>query len=171
MWVEEEGLVFTMLRRKSSPDRAVSQRSPRTGRGSYRRRAAHQTRVRPCGPPHVGIRTSRNRPVTTKWRHTASGRVRLHTPPASGGPLTARSPKMAAGHRTGSSRAIPSQGNRSEGFSHDIKQNMYVVSAMISTCGRRADRATSGPLRTVPSPRRPRIEILAETTHIFCLIS
>ena len=76
---------------------------------------------------------------------------------------------MAAGHRTGSSRAIPSQGNRSEGFSHDIKQNMYVVSAMISTCGRRADRPTSGPLRTVPSPRRPRIETLGETTYVLCL--
>ena len=76
---------------------------------------------------------------------------------------------MAAGHRAGRSRATPSQGSRSEGSSHDIKQNMYVVSAMISTCGRRADRPTSGPLRTVPSPRRPRIETLGETTYVLCL--
>ena len=76
---------------------------------------------------------------------------------------------MAAGHRTGSSRATPSQGNRSEVFSHDIKQNMYGFSARISTCGRRADRATSGPLRMVPLPRRPRIETLEETTYVLCL--
>ena len=46
---------------------------------------------------------------------------------------------------------------------------MYGFSARISTCGRRADRATSGPLRTVPSPRRPRIETLGETTYVLCL--
>ena len=109
--------------------------------------------------------------MTTKWRHTASGRVRLHTPPASGGPLTARSPKMAAGHRAGRSRATPSQWSRSEVSSHDIKQNMCVVSARISIRGRRADRPRSGPLCTVPSPRRPRIEILAEITYFFLLVS
>ena len=76
---------------------------------------------------------------------------------------------MAAGHRTGSSRATPSQGNRSEGFSHDIKQNMYGVSARISIRGRRADRPTSGPHRTVPLPRRPLIETLGETTYVLCL--
>ena len=76
---------------------------------------------------------------------------------------------MAAGHRAGRSRATPSQWSRSEVSSHDIKQNMYGVSAIISIRGRRADRPTSGPLRTVPSPRRPRIEILAETTYVLCL--
>ena len=36
---------------------------------------------------------------------------------------------MAAGHRAGRSRATPSQRSRSEVSSHDIKQNMCVVSA------------------------------------------
>ena len=76
---------------------------------------------------------------------------------------------MAAGHRAGRSRATPSQWSRSEVSSHDIKQNMCVVSARISIRGRRADRPTSGPLRTVPSPRRPRIETLGETTYVLCL--
>ena len=48
---------------------------------------------------------------------------------------------------------------------------MYGFSARISICGRRADRATSGPIRTAPSPRRPRIETLAETTYVLCLCS
>ena len=146
--------VATQIEPRSTSSRARRGRRAQAA-GSYRRRAAHQARIRPCGPPPVGIRTSRNRPVTTKWRHTASGRVRLHTPPASGGPLTARSPKMAAGHRAGRSRATPSQWSRSEVSSHDIKQNMCVVSARISIRGRRADRPRSGPLILfAPCPRR-----------------
>ena len=35
-----------------------------------------------------------------------------------------------------------------KGSSRDIKQNMYGFSARISICGRRADRPTSGPLRS-----------------------
>ena len=61
------------------------------------------------------------------------------------------SERPAAGHRAGRCRTSPSQGSRSKGSSRDIKRNMYGFSARISTCGRRADRATSGPLRTVPS--------------------
>ena len=57
------------------------------------------------------------------------------------------SERPAAGHRAGRCRTIPSQGSRSKGSSRDIKRNMYRFSARISTCGRRADRATSGPLR------------------------
>ena len=79
------------------------------------------------------------------------------------------SERPAAGHRAGRCRTSPSQGSRSKESSRDIKRNMYGFSARISTCGRRADRATSGPLRTVPSPRRPRIETLAETTYVLCL--
>ena len=79
---------------------------------------------------------------------------------------------MATGHRAGRSRATPSHGSRSKGSSHDVKQNMYVmyvVSAKISIRGRRADRPTSGPHRTVPLPRRPLIETLGETTYVLCL--
>ena len=61
----------------------VSQRSLRTGRGSSVRPGAHQARIVPCGAPFVGIRTAGNRPMSTKWRHAASGRARLHTPPDS----------------------------------------------------------------------------------------
>ena len=70
------------------PRSSRARRSPRTGRGSSGRRATHQARIGPCTAPPVGIRTARNRPVTTKWRHTASGRVRLHTAPLhASGPL------------------------------------------------------------------------------------
>ena len=49
--------------------------------GSFRRRVVHQARIVPCGASLVGIRTAGDRPERTKWRHTPSGRVRLHTPP------------------------------------------------------------------------------------------
>ena len=67
-----------------------ARRSPRTGLGSSGRRATHQARTVLCIALPVGIRTARNRPETTEWRHTASRRVRLHMP---SGPLG--SPKMA----------------------------------------------------------------------------
>ena len=97
----------TTQRAPIEPCVGVSQRSPRTGCGSSGRRAAHQARIRSCGAPPVGIRTARNRPVTTKWRHTASeARARLHTaPPDASGPLGARrwrpgtAPAAAEPHR------------------------------------------------------------------------
>ena len=64
-----------------------ARRSPRTGLGSSGRRATHQARTVLCIALPVGIRTARNRPVTTKCCHTASRRVRLHMP---SGPLGAR---------------------------------------------------------------------------------
>ena len=54
---------------------------PRGSRGSFLRRAAHQLRIGPCGASLVGIRTAGNRPMSTNWRHAASGRAGLHTPP------------------------------------------------------------------------------------------
>ena len=64
--------------------RCCARSNPRLMRGAPSKRtaaAAHQARIIPCGARPVGIRTASNRPVTTKWRHTASGRVRLHTAP------------------------------------------------------------------------------------------
>ena len=46
---------------------------PRGSRGSFLRRAAHQLRIGPCGASLVGIRTAGNRPMSTNWRHAASG--------------------------------------------------------------------------------------------------
>ena len=63
------------------PDRALARSRPRGGRGSFLRRAAHQVRIVPCGASSVGIRTAGNRPMSTNWRHAASGRAGLHTPP------------------------------------------------------------------------------------------
>ena len=54
---------------------------PRDGRCSFLRRAAHRVRIWPCGASLVGIRTAGNRPMSTNWRHAASGRAGLHTPP------------------------------------------------------------------------------------------
>ena len=51
------------------PDRALARSRPRGGRGSFRRRAAHQARIGPCGASLVGIRTAGNRPMSTNWRH------------------------------------------------------------------------------------------------------
>ena len=70
--------------------RPFARSTPRMMRGAPSRRtvaAAHQARIKPCEAPPVGIRTARNRPETTEWRHTASRRVRLHMP---SGPLGAR---------------------------------------------------------------------------------
>ena len=55
------------------PDRALARSRPRGGRGSFLRRAAHQVRIGPCGASLVGIRTAGNRPMSTNWRHAASG--------------------------------------------------------------------------------------------------
>ena len=63
--------------RIAPPDQAGLARSrPRGGRSSFRRRAAHQARIGPCGAPSVGIRRAGNRPMSTNWRHAASGRAR-----------------------------------------------------------------------------------------------
>ena len=43
--------------------------------------AAHRVRIGPCESSLVGIRTAGNRPMSTNWRHAASGRAGLHTPP------------------------------------------------------------------------------------------
>ena len=82
-WTEAEGFVLSKSRRKSSLRAVcrVSQRSLRTGRGSSVRHGAHQARIVPCGALFVGIRTAGNRPMSTNWRHAASGRAGLHTPP------------------------------------------------------------------------------------------
>ena len=72
---------------KCAPDRALARSRPRGGRGSFRRRAAHQARIGPCVALFVGISTAGNRPMSTNWRHAAAGRAGLHTPPD---PLGAR---------------------------------------------------------------------------------
>ena len=99
-----EGWVVRGQRRKGSfyqspdanraPDQALARSRPRGGRSSFRRRAAHQARIGPCGAPSVGIRRAGNRPMSTKWRHAASGRVVFHTPPD-----RAPSPKMGCADR------------------------------------------------------------------------
>ena len=63
------------------PDRALARSRPRSGRGSFLRRAAHQARIGPCVALFVGISTAGNRPMSTNWRHAAAGRAGLHTPP------------------------------------------------------------------------------------------
>ena len=70
-----------------APDRALARSRPRSGRGSFLRRAAHQARIGPCVALFVGISTAGNRPMSTNWRHAAAGRAGLHTPPD---PLGAR---------------------------------------------------------------------------------
>ena len=92
-----EGWVVRGQRRKASfyqsrdakcaPDRALARSRPRDGRCSFLRHAAHRVRIWPCGASSVGIRTAGNRPMSTNWRHAASGRAGLHTPPD---PLGAR---------------------------------------------------------------------------------
>ena len=64
-----------------APDQALARSRPRGGRSSFRRRAAHQSRIGPCEAPSVGIRRAGDRLMSTNWRHAASGRAGLHTPP------------------------------------------------------------------------------------------
>ena len=69
-------------------DRALAPSRPRGGRSSFRRRAAHQARIVPCGAPFVGIRRARARKMTTNWRHTVQARgptFGLRAGPDSGG--------------------------------------------------------------------------------------
>ena len=76
-WTEAEGFVLSKSRRESRPrSKALARSRPRDGRSSFRRRAAHQARIGPCGAPSVGIRRAGNRPMSTNWRHAASGRAR-----------------------------------------------------------------------------------------------
>ena len=82
-WCVDRGgrVRFIKVATQIEPPSRVSQRSLRTGRGSSVRHGAHQARIVPCGAPFVGIRTAGNRPMSTNWRHAASGRAGLHTPP------------------------------------------------------------------------------------------
>ena len=74
--------VATQIEPRSSP---VSQRSPRTGRGSSVRHGAHQARIVPCGSPFVGIRRARARKMTTNWRHTVQARGPTYRAPSGSG--------------------------------------------------------------------------------------
>ena len=81
-WTEAEGFILSKSRRKMRPRSSPLARSrPRDGRCSFLRHAAHRVRIWPCGASLVGIRTAGNRPMSTNWRHAASGRAGLHTPP------------------------------------------------------------------------------------------
>ena len=143
-WTEAEGFVLSKSRRRESrPDRALARSRPRGGLSSFLRRAAHQARIGPCGAPSVGIRRAGNRPMSTNWRHAASGRAGLHTPP------DRSEPEDGVGTRTprGVSSSSPDDSRPSRCLQTMLRKEQSSLGArraVETNCGRRAASMVQG---------------------------